>query len=71
MNKKQATRKLYSGRTVKEEPKSVVVIDSKCPEKWVCVDLETTDTWIMENGHHRRPNAIEVKEAIKILKNPR
>lgn len=70
------SRALLSGRRVQEMGKSVPVIESKCPEKWVCVDLETGDTWVRENGKHitgnyRRPKAQEVREAVKILKNPR
>ena len=61
-------RKLLSGREVKEEKTDQIVIKSKCPEKWVCIDLETGDCWIMDNGKHRILNTIEKKEVLKILK---
>lgn len=64
-------RTLAYGRKVKELDKEVDIITSKCPEKWVCVDLETRDTWILEDEHYRRPNPQEKKEAIKIIKRPR
>ena len=42
-------RKLMSGRTVEEEAKELqMTISSKCPSKWLFVDLETGDIW-----HHR------------------
>jgi hypothetical protein len=41
--------KLMSGRTVEEETKEFKMsISSKCPDKWLFVDLETGDIW-----HHR------------------
>ena len=61
-------RKLLSGREVKEEKTDQIVIKSKCPEKWACIDLETGDCWIMDNGKHRILNTIEKKEVLKILK---
>lgn len=60
-------RKLLSGREVKEE-KEQIVIKSKCPEKWACIDLETGNCWIMENGRHREFNTVEKAEVLKILK---
>lgn len=64
-------RRLASGREVKVLDKEIPIITTKCPEKWICVDLETRDTWILEDGHYRRPNPQEKKEAIKIIKRPR
>lgn len=43
-------RKLLSGRIVEEEAKEFeMAIRSKCPNKWLFVDLETGDIW-----HHRQ-----------------
>lgn len=45
------TRKLRSGRRVKDFPEEVsLTILSKCPDKWLFVDLETCDVW-----HRREP----------------
>jgi len=63
---KHLTRKLLSGRIVKEELKRTIVIDSKCPKKWVCIDLENGNIWVKDRKY-RRPNSIEKKEALKIL----
>jgi len=63
-------RKLNSGRTVEESLKQEIVIESKCPKKWVCIDLETRDVWVKDEKF-RRPNLVETKEAMKILKRPR
>ena len=39
-------RKLISKRTVEESPISVsMTIHSKCPEKWLFVDLENGNVW--------------------------
>lgn len=61
-------RKLLFGREVKEEKTDQIVIKSKCPEKWACIDLENGNCWIMEDGLHRGFSDIEKAEVLKILK---
>jgi hypothetical protein len=40
-------RQLKNGQKVAEAPKSVpMTIDSKCPRKWLFVDMETGDVWM-------------------------
>lgn len=40
------TRKLKDGRRVKELKNEVsIVINTKCPAKWLLTDLETGDQW--------------------------
>lgn len=44
-------RKLVSGRMVTEASESQnMTICSKCPEKWLFVDLETGDVWHIRKG---------------------
>ena len=43
---KTKTRKLIDGKLVKEFPKEfLMTISSKCPDKWLFVDLEYCDVW--------------------------
>lgn len=44
------TRRLQNGRIVESQNKELpMTISSKCPAKWLFVDLETGDIW-----HHRK-----------------
>lgn len=41
------TRKLLNGQKVSESPVIIrMTIDSKCPKKWLFVDMETGDVWM-------------------------
>jgi len=62
------TRALLSGRIVEDETKETVVISSKCPLKWVCIDLEKGSAYVLENDHYRNINSVEKKEVLKILR---
>lgn len=65
---KTKTRKLISGRIVKESKKQEHCITTKCPEKWVHFDLEDGYIWIIQNdGHARAINDDEIKEVLQIL----
>lgn len=72
MNKK---RKLQSGREVKSQDEELrMTIASKCPDKWLFVDLETGDIWHHRKGYKegehpfwRSATAKEIKE-LKALK---
>jgi hypothetical protein len=45
------TRRLISGRTVVDGVTSTALtLATRCPEKWVCVDLETGECWT-HDGH--------------------
>lgn len=49
------TRKLLNGQKVSESPVSIrMTIDSKCPKKWLFVDMETGDVW-MHKARLRKP----------------
>lgn len=40
-------RTLIHGQKVMETPESVqMTINSKCPKKWIFVDMETGDVWV-------------------------
>jgi len=51
-------RVLQSGRQVPQINKEIAMtISSKCPEKWLFVDVETGDVWhIRENEFNQRKN---------------
>jgi hypothetical protein len=67
-------RTLQSGRVVDEQGKELkMTIASKCPAKWLFVDLETGDVWHhregMNVGDHpfwRGATAKEIKELKKL-----
>ena len=47
MNDELRKRKLRDGQEVTDAPQSVqMIIDSKCPNKWAFVDMETGDIWV-------------------------
>jgi hypothetical protein len=65
---KTKTRKLISGRIVKESETLEHCITTKCSEKWVHFDLEDGNIWIIKNDRHARLiNDDEIKEVLHIL----
>ena len=67
-------RTLFNDQKVKEAPESVpMTIDSKCPGKWVFVDMETADIWVhksrFRNGK-KRPHTFYAADtkALSIVK---
>ncbi len=62
-------RLLRSGRRVPELPAPQdLTLKTRCPHKWVSVDLETGDVWVgSESGWTRAPAAV-VAEAVDCLK---
>ena len=65
------TRTLKSGRVVDEPPNGRVyklTIQTRCPEKWLFVDLETGDVWHQEERFFgdlqrwRKATDIELRE---------
>jgi len=51
MKKPIRARTLRSGRTVKENDESMkLTIDTKCPDKWLFVDLESGNVWHKREG---------------------
>ncbi len=62
-------RVLQSGRRVPELPAlHDLALKTRCPQKWVSVDLETGDVWVgSEAGWARAPAAV-VAEAANCLK---
>ena len=67
-------RRLQSGRVVKEEPVEIsMTISSKCPTKWLFIDLESGAVWhtkrTSERGelpHWRRASGKELAELKKL-----
>jgi hypothetical protein len=64
------TRALRSGRLVPEltAPEDVR-LTTRCPSKWLAVDLETGQVWSPANGKWKRASSIERAEAASILAN--
>lgn len=63
-------RKLLSGREVPESPETVELgITTRCPSKWLSVDLETGDVWAGTQSGWRRATAAERDEAVAQLAN--
>ena len=61
-------RVLVAGRTVPEVDEPVpLVLSTRCPQKWVAVDLETADIWIPNEHKDFRWHHIN-SEALKPLK---
>ena len=73
-NKSPAKRKLQSKREVSEEFEELeMAIKSKCPAKWLFVDLETGDVWHHREGYKkgdfnfwREATTREIKEMKKL-----
>lgn len=63
-------RKLCSGRTVPELSETVdLKLTTRCPAKWLSVDLETGDVWAGSQSGWRRATGAEREEAIARLTN--
>jgi hypothetical protein len=64
----QSERLLKSGRKVKEEPIAVSLpIQSRCPSKWVAVDLETGTVYRGTKDGWKGAGNLEITEAKTIL----
>ena len=52
-------RKLkYNGQTVTELPKQIdIKINTKCPQKWAFVDMETGDIWVHRSRYKKHKNS--------------
>ena len=69
-------RTLLSGRKVRQSCHEWdMTISSKCPDKWLFVDLETGDIWHVRDGAEkqdatfwRRANVDELEEFSSVLK---
>lgn len=47
----------------------IVSLRTKCPDKWLCVDLETADVWRKKDGAvFRRASAIDLVELIECVR---
>ncbi len=58
-------RKLRSGRSVPELPATVdLVLTTRCPAKWLTLDLETGDVWAGSQSGWRRATVAEREETI-------
>ena len=55
------TRQLVDGTEVPETDSQKMTIDSKCPKKWLFVDLETEDIWAWRDDAFRRATPQQVK----------
>lgn len=63
-------RKLRSGRMVPELPETIdLVLTTRCPAKWLSMDMETGDVWAGSQSGWRRATAAERDEAIAGLAN--
>lgn len=61
-------RKLCSGRMVPELPATVdLALTTRCPAKWLSVDLETGDVWAGTQSGWRRATGVEREEALARL----
>ena len=50
-------RKLKNGQRVKDATTSVkMTIDSKCPKKWLFIDMETGDIWVHKSRFPKLKN---------------
>lgn len=70
-------RTLKSGRKVKSRDKEFdMTISSKCPDKWLFVDLETGNVWHRRNDAKNPQDAnfwrgatkVELKDLVKVAK---
>lgn len=61
-------RKLRSGRAVPELAESLTLdLITRCPDKWVSIDLETGDVWAGSSKGWKRSTATQRQEAIAAL----
>lgn len=64
------SRKLRCGRMAPELPATVELpITTRCPSKWVSVDLETGDVWVGTQSGWRRAAAAERDDALACITN--
>lgn len=62
-------RTLLSGRKVPELPAPVTLpLESRCPEKWLAVDLQTGDIWRRGGEGWRRATAEQLAELAALAK---
>lgn len=62
--------KLRSGRMVPELPATVdLALTTRCPSKWISVDLETGDVWLGTQSGWRRAADAERNDALACLAN--
>lgn len=63
-----AERTLRGGRRLQESPQPVALkIDTRCPEKWVAVDLETGEAWMVSPQGWTRVRATQREEVLQAL----
>jgi hypothetical protein len=61
-------RVLRSGRVVPELADTVsLTLTTRCPAKWLSLDMETGDVWVGSAAGWRRATAAEHKEAVACL----
>jgi len=66
--KEDQVRVLRSGRKVPEFPETTKLeIATRCPRKWISVDMETGEAWAGSASGWRRATAEESKEASDCL----
>lgn len=63
-------RVLKSGRTVAElsETTKVLSLDTRCPQKWAAVDMETGEIWVGSASGWRRATEVQGSEVVACLK---
>jgi hypothetical protein len=65
----QSRRTLKSGRCVPDTPVPVeITMSTRCPAKWVSVDLETGDIWVPEKSTWKRASPAVAAELRALLK---
>lgn len=59
----QATRVLKSGRTAADLPELVSLsLQTRCPEKWLSIDMESGEIWLgSQSGWRRAPASVTVE----------
>lgn len=66
---KKKTRTLLDGRKVTEQKRSVkMIIDSKCPKKWLFVDMECCNVWRWKDNTFKWLGKEDVKTLNLIIK---
>lgn len=62
------SRTLRSGRVVPEMADLAhLSLNTKCPEKWISIDLETGDVWVGSPTGWKRATALQQQEALGCL----
>lgn len=66
---KPKTRILQNGRKVNEEAQTVdMTLTTKCPKKWVVIDLETCDAWSWGDSGWTQATERQREEVQELLK---